>query len=177
MVVRSVVRRGRLRELGVSKATFRAAGEPVPVGATVQILYGKKIKVSVTFENTGPLSVSGDFTIHAFYADTLSDSSGDPQSDEQTWFLECDDWDSALATLTLEPGSSATLEGEHPVDTSTWAEPVEALGSIKLDAGITLKVDIGGTTYYLDSLKIADAVEIVKPPPSAEITDVTFSEV
>ena len=176
MVVRSVVKRGRLKELGVGGATFSAAGSelPVPVGATVQILYGKKIKVSVEFENTGSLTVSGNFIIHAFYADTLSDSTGNPKTDEQTWFIECKDWDTGTATLTLDPGSSATLEGAYPVDTSLWT--VEPGTSLKIDAGILLKVDIGGTMYYLDSLKIADAVEIVAPPPSGAITRVTFSE-
>jgi len=37
-------------------------------------------------------------------------------------------------------------------------------------------LSVEGTTYYLDSLKIADAVEIIAPTRRVEITGVTFSE-
>ena len=170
MVVRSVVRRGRLRELGVGRATFSAAGEIVPVGATVQIPSDKSIKASVTFQNTGSGTVSGRFTVTVMYADTLSDSSGDPETDFQTWFVECDDWHTGESDLTLNPGASTTLETGTTVPANQWSE------GTKIDAGIVLVVSIGGTTYYLDSLKIADAIEIIAPTRRVEITGVTFSE-
>ena len=170
MVVRSVVRRSRLKELGVGGATFRAAGETVPVGATVQIPSDKSIKASVTFENTGSGTVSGDFFVNIYYADTLSDSSGDPKSDNSTWSSEATTNDLILETLTLNPGDSVTRDGASPVDASWWSE------GTKIDAGLVLGVFIGGTTYYLDSLKIADAVEIIAPTRRVEITGVTFSE-
>ena len=173
MVVRSVVRRSRLKELGVSKATFRAAGMPVPVGATVQIPSDKKIKVTVTIENTGSQSVTGRFGFYCFYADTLSDSTGDPDQDFNTWWYEREAEDIKTLTdpmTTLDPGDTLTMEGPSPVEASTWSE-----GTI-IDAGIIPAVKFDDTVIYLDSLKIADAVEIVAPTLRVEITNVTFSE-
>jgi len=171
MVVRSVVRRSRLKELGVGGATFGAAGEPVPVGATtVQIPSDKSIKASVTFENTGSRTVSGTFTVMVMYADTLSDSSGNPEEDANTWFSECVDWHMGDRDLTLNPGASATLDTEAAVPANQWSE------GTKIDAGVVLMLSVEGTTYYLDSLKIADAVEIIAPTRRVEITGVTFSE-
>jgi len=170
MVVRSVVRRSRLRELGVREATFRATGAPVPVGATVDIPSDKSIKASVTFQNTGSGTVSGHFTVAVMYADTLSDSSGNPEADFQTWFGECDDWHAGESDLTLNPGASTTLETGTTVPADQWTE------GTTLDAGVVLVVTIGGTNYYLDSLKIDDAVKIIAPTMRVGITGVTFSE-
>ena len=171
MVVRSVVRRSRLKELGVGRATFRAAGEPVPVGATVQIPRDKKIKASITIENTGSGAVSGDFSAEVFYADSLSDSSGDPKTDENTWWSEMENVETITAfSITLNPGDTFTLESYNPVNASTWSE-----GTI-IDAGVVLMVYFDTTPTYLDSLKIADAVKIIAPTLRVEITDVTFSE-
>ena len=170
MVVRSVVRRSRLRELGVGEATFRAAGELLPVGATtVQIPLDKKIKVEVTIENTGSQSITKDFSVDIFYADTLSDSSGDPETDLYTWIGEFEASDAAeVSGQTLKPGDTYTLVGSSPVSANTWAE------NTKIDAGIVL-ASVGYSELY-DSLKIADAVEIIAPTLRVEITDVTFSE-
>jgi len=172
MVVRSVVRRSRLKELGVGGATFSAAGSelPAPVGATVQIPSDKSIKASVTFENTGSGTVSGTFTVMVMYADTLSDSSGNPEEDANTWFSECNDWHMRERDLTLNPGTSATLDAGAAVPANQWSE------GTKIDAGVVLILSVEGTTYYLDSLKIADAVEIIAPTRRVEITGVTFSE-
>ena len=171
MVVKSVVRRSRLKELGVGGATFGAAGALVPVGATVQIPRDKKIKVSVTVENTGSRSVSGDFYLDVYYADTLSDPGDDPEDTLFTWISEADAHDTRYRySQTLNAGVSETWEGDLPVDASTWSE------GTKIDAGIVLRVDIGGIIYYLDILKIADAVEIIAPTRRVEITNVTFFE-
>jgi len=172
MVVRSVVRRSKLRELGMSRASFRAAGELGPVGATVQIPRDKKIKVTVTIENTGSQSVTGKFGFMCHYADTLSDSSGDPQQDWFTWWGEGDVYDSKPMDeeTTLDPGSTLTMEGEYPAEASTWSE-----GTI-IDAGIIVSMKVDDTVIHLDSLKITDAVEIIAPTLRVEITDVTFSE-
>ena len=170
MVVRSVVRRSRLKELGVREATFSAAGSelPVPVGATVQIPSDKKIKVEVTIENTGSASVTKDFCVMVFYADTLSDSSGDPSTDFDTWFSEGEAYDSAdVYGLTLDPGDTHTFSGAN-VSANKWSE------GTKIDAGIVL-MNVAMSEFY-DSLKIADAVEIIAPTLRVEITDVSFSE-
>jgi len=169
MVVRSVVRRGRLKELGVGRTTFGAAGELLPVGATtVQIPSDKKIKVEVTIENTGSQSVTKNFGIVALYADTLSDSSGDPEKDFDTWWQEWEEFDSAdVYNLTLNPGDTYTLSAAN-VPANTWSE------GTKIDAGIVLtNTDL---SEFYDSLKIANAVEIIAPTLRVEITDVTFSE-
>ena len=173
MVVRSVVRRSRLKELGIGRATFRAAGEPVPVGATVEIPLDKKIKVSVTFENTGSSAVSGTFWFAVFYARSLSDPSGDPVRDYGTWDTESEAKDEYVEELTLNPGDSVTKDGQSPVtiaDVAEWSE------GDTIDAGVVLGVAIGTENYFLDSLKIDDAVKIVAPALRVEITDVTFSE-
>jgi len=174
MVVRSVVRRSRLKELGVGRATFGAAGELGPVGATVDIPSDKKIKVAVTIENTGSQSVTGDFTVEIFYADTLSDSTGYPASDRTMWRFESEASDSGtVSDATLDVGGTLTIEGASPVDISEVEEWSEGM---TIDAGIVLIADIDTTRHVLDSLKIADAVKIIAPALRVEITDVTFSE-
>jgi len=172
MVVRSVVRRSRLKELGVSRATFRAAGVPVPVGATVDIPSDKKIKVTVTIENTGSQSVTGKFGFYCFYAAALSDPTGDLEQDWATWWYEREaaDVKPMEEETTLNPGDTLTMEGPSPVEASTWPEDTT------IDAGIILTMKTDDTVIYLDSLKIADAVKIVAPALRVEITDVTFSE-
>jgi len=175
MVVRSVVRRGRLRELEVGRVTFSAAGSelPAPVGATVQIPSDKSIKASVTFENTGSGTVSGVFWFAVFYAKTLSDSSGDPLTDYGNWDSEDEAKDDYTGSLTLNPGDSVTKDGGNPVtiaDVTAWSE------GDKIDAGVVLGVAMGGENYFLDSLKITDAIEIIAPALRVEITDVSFSE-
>lgn len=170
MVVRSVVRRSRLGELGVSRARFGAAGVPVPVGATVEIPIDKKIKASVTIENTGSRSLTRDFTVFICYADTLSDSSGDPETDFTTWYSEADETDVKTETgKTLNPGDTLTIETSG-IAASHWNE-----GDI-IDAGVIVYASVGGTYEYYDSLKITDAVKIIAPTLRVEITDVTFSE-
>ena len=171
MLVRPVVRRAKLKELGVGGTKFSAAGVPVPVGATVEIPRDKKIKVSVTIENMGSQSVTGKFGFFCFYADVLSDSTGDPEQDYITWWYEreASDVKPMEEETTLDPGDTLTLEGPSPVEASTWSEDTT------IDAGIVLGIVTDDTVIYLDSLKIADAVRIVAPALRVEITGVTFS--
>ena len=174
MVVRSVVRRSRLKELGVGGATFGAAGSelPVPVGATVQIPSDKSIKPSVTIKNTGSASVTIPFVVWVFYADTLSESTGDPETDYNNWNSEREAYDYAYSgNVTLNPGDTHTFTEFGKVAAGRWSE-----GTI-IDAGVILtKMESGSITAYFDSLKIADAVKIIAPTLRVEITDVTFSE-
>ena len=170
MVVRSVVRRSKLGELGVSKATFRAAGGLGPVGATADIPIDKKIQATVIIENTGSQSLIRTFCVDVYYADTLSDSSGDPQADLNTWF---DEREASITACefdkTLNPGDTLTLV-TGGVDASNWGE-----GDI-IDAGVVVYGIISGSYEYYDSLKITDAVRIIAPATRVEITDVSFSE-
>jgi len=172
MVVRSVVRRSRLKELGVGRATFRAAGELGPVGATVDIPIDKKIQATVTIENTGSQSLTRNFCVEVYYADTLSDSSGDPETDLDTWY---DEKEASILVCefdkTLNPGDTLTLV-TGGVDASNWSE-----GDI-IDAGVVVYGTIPGSGEYeyYDSLKVTDAVRIIAPATRVEITDVTFSE-
>ena len=169
MVVRSVVRRSKLGELGVSRARFGAAGVPVPVGATVEIPSDKKIKTTVTVQNTGSQRLEG-LVLYArvSFADTLSDSTGDPESDANTWYAEEEASAFTSKLITLDPGDSTSLDIPG-VDASTWAE-----GTI-IDAGVVIYTAENTTVTYLDSLKVADAVKIIAPTLRVEITDVTFS--
>ena len=170
MVVRSVVRRSRLRELGIRGTKFSAAGSrlPVPVGATVQIPSDKKIRAEVTIENTGSQSLTKDFIVYVYYADTLSDSSGDPSTDNSTWYSESEAYDyDSVSGLTLDPGDTYTFSAD--VDADNWSE-----GTI-IDAGIVLFIVEDEVATAIDSLKITDAVEIIAPALRVEITGVTFS--
>lgn len=141
---------------------------------TVQIALDKKIKVEVTVKNAGSQNLSGNFYLDIFYADTLSDPYDEPADTYVTWLLEDEAHDARyIYSHTLEAGVSETWDGESPVNASTWPE-----GS-KIDAGIVLRWEgAGGEIYYLDVLKIADAIEIVAPTqrPIVEITEVVFSE-
>ena len=174
VVVRSVVRRSRLRELGVGEAAFSAAGETVPVGATVEIPRNKKIVANVTIENTGSADASYYFIVYVYYADTLSDSSGAPDVDDVGWSYEAEatDFASSETKITLKPGDTLTLTTSG-VPASTWDENTTIDAGIVLGASATSATDIH---KYLDSLKIADAVKIIAPTLRVEITDVTFSE-
>jgi len=173
IVVRSVVRRSRLKELGVGGATFSAAGSelPAPVGTTVSVPSDKKIKASVTIENTGSGAVTISFVVWVFYADTLSDSTGDPATDYANWSSERDAYDYDYGEISLNPGDTHTFTGFSGVDAGSWSE-----GTI-IDAGVVLtKMEEGVITAYFDSLKITDAVEIIAPTLRVKISDVSFSE-
>jgi len=159
MVVRSVVRRSRLKELGVGRATFRAAGEPVPVGATVQIPRNKNIAVSVTIENTGSRTVSGNFTVEVYYGADLADIS-------DLWMESSEAYVSDSATLTLNPGDTYTFTGFDTVPASTWSE----------DTYVSVGVKLRRDTTLLDDLYLPDEIQIIAPTLRVEITDVTFSE-
>jgi len=139
----------------------------------VQIPSDKSIGVEVTIENTGSSSVTDVFWFYAFFAETLSAESGDPETDYTTWlYYESDDWDYGVtATTTLNPGDTLTIEGWSPVSAGLWN-----VGTF-VDAGIVIGMGSGSDVVFLDSLKITDAVEIVSPLPSIEIVDVTFSVV
>ena len=143
-----------LKELSVERAVFRAAGGP----ATVQIPSDKKIAASVTIENTGSETVSGDFSVVIYYGVNLPE-------EHTAWLLNCDAYVSDSASLTLNPGDEHTFTGFATIEASLWSE-----GS-KVDAGV--KVWMGDT--LLDTLYIPDAIEIIAPALRVEITDVAFS--
>jgi len=155
----------------VGEASFSAAGETVPVGATVEIPSDKKIKVRLIIENTGSRSVTNSFWFYAFYAETLSDESGDPSKDYSTWYGESDAFDyTVISETTLDPGDALAMGGAHPVSADHWAE-----GTL-VDVGIVVGMGSGGSAVYLDSLKITDAIKIIAPALRVEIINVTFSE-
>ena len=143
---------------------------------TVQIASDKKIRAEVTVKNTGSQDLHGHFYLDIFYADALSDPYGELADTYVTWLHEDEAHDARYIYYhTLEAGASETWVGESPVDASTWSE------GTKIDAGIVLRWSdpSGGKLYYLDVLKIADAIEIVAPTQrfAVEISDVEFSEV
>jgi len=129
-------------------------------GTPVEIHSDKKIKVSVTFENTGSESIYGMFFVEIFYADSLTDSSGDPETDYNTWMEEWEGFDGYISsTTTMNPGDSWTFVGNDPPPANRWAE-----GTV-IDAGVIVGcVDVSTwVAYFYDSLKITDAVKIIAP--------------
>jgi len=165
------VRRSRLRELGVGGAKFSVPGSelPVPVGATVQIPRNKKIKVSVTIKNTGSIKVEGTFSAIIFYADSLSNSSGNPNTDYNTWYSECEEMDFDTETdISIDAGATYTFTNFMGVQASSWDEETT------IDAGVIVAEIKDSTVTPLDSLKITDAVEIIAPVVG--ITNVSFFE-
>ena len=171
------IRRRRLRDSAL-EAVFHelpsAPTTPAPIEVTeVQVPQDKKIGATVTIENTGSQSVTGDFYTTIFYAKELSDSSGNPEKDAQTWFEEKEAHDvDAELLMTLNPGDTHTFDAfcGVPASSNDWAE------GDKIDAGVCLIMIQDTTRTVLDSLKITDAVEIVAPALRVEITGVTFSE-
>ena len=94
-------------------------------------------------------------------------------TDYGKWDSEDEAKDGYTESLTLNPGDSVTKDGRNPVtiaDVTVWS-----VGD-KIDAGVVLGVAIEEENYFLDSLKITDAVEIIAPTLRVEITDVSFSE-
>jgi len=129
-------------------------------GTPVEIPSDKKIGVSVTFENTGSESIYGMFFVEIFYADSLTDSSGDPETDYNTWMEEWEGFDGYISsTTTMNPGDSWTFVGNDPPPANRWAE-----GTV-IDAGVIVGcVDVSTwEAYFYDSLKITDAVKIIAP--------------
>jgi len=176
MVVKSVVRRSRLRDLGVGEATFGAVGSelPVPVGATVKIPKDKKIGASVTIKNTGSRSLTKDFLVNILYGKNLSDSSGNPTDDYWTWSDEANtEVIDVKYNVTLNPEDTLTFSNFPGVMNPNWNE------GDYIDAGIVVSgKDPGDDVYDEDyaSLKIDDAVQIIAPTLRVRITNVTFFE-
>ena len=171
------IRRRRFGDLALETALHEVSSAPtIPtqIGAVgVQISQDKRISASVTIKNTGSASVTGDFYTIIFYAKELSDSSGDPEKDAQTWFNEKEAHDvDAELLMTLNPEDTHTFDAfcGVPASSNEWAE------GDKIDAGVVLLMIQDTTRIVLDSLKITDAVEIIAPALRVEITDVTFSE-
>jgi len=144
------------------EATFcEFSGAPTIIGATkAKIPQDKNIKAIATFKNEGVSPVTGLFLVGVVYGDELSDPvSDDPLTNWHTWFYESDAYDFGDSNydITLNPGSSGTVETDGNVPASTWAEETT------LDAGIILYANIHGEQHFLDSLKIDDAIEIIAP--------------
>lgn len=126
---------------------------------TVRIPSDKKIKAEVVVTNAGS-RLYGHFYLDIFYADTLPDPEDDPADTYTLWLLEDEAHDKRyIYEHTLEAGASETWSGESPVAASTWSE------GTKIDIGIVLRYGdpLGRRLYYLDVMKMADAVEIVAP--------------
>jgi len=126
----------------------------------VEVHADKRIKATVSFKNTGSKSIYGMFWFDVFYGEPLSESSGDPEQDYNTWKNEMDGFDGSISsTITLNPGDTITLVGNDPVEGSLWLE-----GAL-IDAGVVIG-SLDPTTweiYYYDSLRMPSAILILPP--------------
>jgi len=85
-----------------------------------------------------------------FYAESLSDSTGDPAEDYANWDAEAEAVDIVeFGSVTLNPGETVSASASN-IPLNTWAE------GTKIDAGIVL-LDVDQNFY--DSLRMSDIVE------------------
>ena len=85
-----------------------------------------------------------------FYAESLSDSTGDPAEDYANWDAEAEAVDIVeFGSVTLNPGESISASASN-TPLNAWAE------GTKIDVGVVL-LDAGQNFY--DSLKVSDVVE------------------
>ena len=121
----------------------------------VEIPIDKKCQVTVTVENAGTASLTGDIYMYAFYGD-LSPSTGDPATDYSNWNYEADVDDSARVTdVTLDAGDTIDITGDNPWEASTFS-----VGDV-LDVGIVIAFDDGTGKKYVDSAFFDDYIKIV----------------
>ena len=122
----------------------------------VEIPIDKKCQVTVTVENAGTASLTGDIYMYAFYGFDLSSPSGDPATDYSNWNYEADADDSARVTdVTLDAGDTIDITGDSPWEASMF--------SVKdvLDVGIVIAFDDGTGKKYVDSVFYDDYIKIV----------------
>ena len=175
-MIRSVVRRRRLGGLVEGRTTFAdkrsSAAAATVVGTTLlELPTNKKCKVTVTVENTGGQTLTGDIYMYAFYGFDFPSSTGDPAADYDNWNYYADVDDSGSETdVTLKPGDTIDIVGDSPWEGSTFSP-----GDV-LDAGIVIAFDDGSGKKYVDSVFYDDAIKIVEPG-KLEISDVKFEAV
>ncbi|RLF92272.1 hypothetical protein DRN52_08330 [Thermococci archaeon] len=136
------------------------------VGATVEVPSDAFLQWSVVIKNTGYRDIDlgkEDTFFEAVFGEALSDESGDPQTDMETWESEAGMVAVAFAGSEgeiLKVGETKTVtNGEYVVD-------LELEEGKTYDAGIVVGYGLGSISpegIATDSMKIDDAIKIVAP--------------
>jgi len=132
-------------------------------GTTVEVPSDAFLQWSVDIKNTGYRDIDlgkEDTFLEVIFGETLSDESGDPQTDMETWdsegVISCTSFFGVEGEI-LKVGETKTVtDGEYVVD-------LELEEGKTYDAGIIVGYEPDTTMIALDSMKIDDAVKIVAP--------------
>ena len=133
------------------------------VGATVEVPSDAYLEWSVEIKNTGYRDIDlgkEDTFLEVIFGETLSDESGDPQIDMETWDSE------GVISCTGFFGVEGEILRVGETKTVTDGESVGDLGLEEgktYDAGIVVGYEPDTTMIALDSMKIDDAIKIVAP--------------
>jgi len=133
------------------------------VGATVEVPSDAYLQWTVDIKNTGyrdiDLGGEGAF-LDVLFGETLSEESGDPQTDLDAWMREafCDCHNSfGYEGEILKVGDTKTVTDGVEVAECGFEEDKT------YDAGIIVGYTPDTTSVALDSMKIDDAIKIVAP--------------
>ena len=133
------------------------------VGATVEVPSDAYLQWSVDIKNTGYRDIDlgeEDVFLDVFFGETLSEESGDPQTDMATWLSEalgdCINFFGYEGEI-LEVGDTKTVTDRIEVAEFGFEE------GKTYDAGIVVGYASDTTLIALDSMKIDDAIKIVAP--------------
>ena len=136
------------------------------VGATVEVPSDAFLQWSVVIKNTGYRDIDlgkEDTFLEVIFGEALSDESGDPQTDMETWdgegLISCTGFFGVEGEI-LKVGETKTVtNGEYVVD-------LELEEGKTYDAGIVVGYGAGSISpegIATDSMKIDDAIKIVAP--------------
>jgi len=142
-------------------------GDKTSEDAPVEVRRTRDLKTTVTIKNNTSQKLRYRLIyLYVFFAETLSDSSGDSEADYHAWMSEADTycWNVFLPPV-LNPGETRTTF--CTVVSTPWKE--ETI----LDAGVVVKAIDALTEWY--SLKVTDGVKIVLPQDVVEIMEVNPS--
>lgn len=141
-------------------------GDKTSEDAPVEVRRTRNLKATVTIKNNTSQELRYRLIyLYVFFAETLSDSSGDSEADYHTWMSEADIYCQGMfSPPVLDPGG--TLTTSCTVSSSTWKEETD------LDAGVVVRT-YKPVEWY--SLKVTDGVKIVLPQDVVEIMEVNPS--
>ena len=156
----------RIERRVISKPSRPIYATPVRgrvVGATVEVPSDAYLEWSVDIKNTGYIDIDlgrEDTFLDVTFGEALSDESGDPQTDMETWnregIVSCTAFFGVEGEI-LEVGETKTVtDGDFVVDLGLEEGKT-------YDAGIVVGYKPDTTMIALDSMKIDDAVKIVAP--------------
>ena len=149
-------------------ARLLSVGYPGVRGLSVPITQGKTLRVSVTFQNTGNVTLDSA-AVAVYVGDSLSAPTGDVEQDNWTWGNEKETSGFGFGPTNMAPGETATVNVD--IDTTNMSEGTK-------DVAVVLSITYQGTGYYIDEYYESDAITIQIPEiPAAEIVSVSYEEV